>query len=66
MEAKDKIAKDLEDAASRHNSKIFCWHINNLRGVVNPDLSQLKIEIGPQLLIRKELKRDEQNILGIC
>ena len=43
MEAMDKIAKDLEDAARRHNSKILYWYVNKLRGVVNPDLSQLKI-----------------------
>ena len=31
MEAMDKIAKDLEDAATRHNSKISYWHVNELR-----------------------------------
>jgi len=25
VEAMDKIAEDLEDAARRHNSKIFYW-----------------------------------------
>ena len=32
VEAMDKIAKDLEDAARRHNSKILYWHVNKLRG----------------------------------
>ena len=35
-------------------------------GVVNPDLSQLKIGTGPQLVIREELKRDRQNFLRLC
>ena len=30
------------------------------------DLSQLKIRTGLQLVIRKELKRDGQNILRMC
>ena len=32
MEVMDQIAKDLEDAARWHNSKILFWHINKLRG----------------------------------
>ena len=32
MEAIDKIVKDLEDAARRHNSKILYLHVNKLRG----------------------------------
>ena len=32
MEAMDKIAEDLEDAARRHNSKILYRHVNKLRG----------------------------------
>jgi hypothetical protein len=35
-------------------------------GTVNLDLSQLKIGAGPQLVIRKELKRDGRNILRMC
>jgi len=31
VEAMDKIAEDLEDAAGRHNSKILYWHVNKLR-----------------------------------
>ena len=30
--------------------------------IVHLDLSQLKIETGPQLVIKKQLKRDGQNI----
>ena len=32
MEAMDKIAEDMEDAARRHNSKILYWHVTKLRG----------------------------------
>ena len=32
MEAIDKIAEDLEDAARRYNSKRFFWHVSKLRG----------------------------------
>ena len=32
METMDKIAKDLEDAARQHNSQIFSWQVNKLRG----------------------------------
>ena len=32
MEAMDKMAGDLEDAARRHNSRILYWHTNKLRG----------------------------------
>ena len=31
MEAMDKIAENLEDAARRHNSKLLYWHVNKLR-----------------------------------
>ena len=32
MEAVDKIAKYLFDAARRHNSKILCIHVNRFGG----------------------------------
>ena len=31
VEALHKIAKDLEDAARQHNSKILYWRVNKLR-----------------------------------
>ena len=31
VETVDKIAEDLEDAASRHNSELLTWHVNELR-----------------------------------
>ena len=40
VEAMDKIAKDLENAARRHNSKILYWQVNKL------DFSQLSIGTG--------------------
>ena len=33
---------------------------------MNADLSQIKIGMGPQLVVRKELKRDGWNILRMC
>ena len=65
METMDKIAEDLEDTARRYNSKI-CTGINKLRGSDQSGLVPLKIGTGPQLVIRKELKTDWQNIMRMC
>ena len=64
MEAMDKIAEDLEDAARRHNSEILYWHVNKLRG--SSKSRPVKDRTGPQLVIKKDLKRDGQNILRMC
>ena len=32
MKVMDKTAKDREDIAKRHNSKILYWNVNKLRG----------------------------------
>ena len=53
VEAMDKITEDLEDAARRHNNKILYWHVYEFKGS-----SQFKIGMRPQLVIKKELKRD--------
>ena len=42
MEAMDKIAEDLEDAARRHNSKILYWHVNKLKGSSRSGLVPVK------------------------
>jgi hypothetical protein len=42
VEAMDKIADDLEDAARRHNSKILYWHVNKLRGSSQSRLGPVK------------------------
>ena len=42
MEAMDKIAEELEDAARRHNSKILYWHVNKLRGSSQCGLGPVK------------------------
>jgi hypothetical protein len=65
VEAMDKIAEDLEDAARQHKSKILYLHVNKLRRSSQSDLSLLKIRTGPKLVMRKELKRDGQNIRRI-
>ena len=53
VETVDKITEDLEDAARRRNSKILCWHFNELRGssqtglapVNNRNLCETEIEL---------------------
>jgi hypothetical protein len=40
--AMDKISKDLEDAARRHNSKIMYWHVDKLRGSSQSGLVTVK------------------------
>ena len=50
METMDKNPEDLEDVAKRQNSKIFYRHVSKLRGIG----------------IKKELKRDGQNVLRMC
>ena len=62
VEVTDKTIEDLEDAARRHNSEICHWHVKKLRGNSHLNLSQLKIGTGAQLVARKDLKRDGQNI----
>ena len=42
VEARDKIADDLEDAARRHNSKILYWHDSDCDGaLVAPSITLL-------------------------
>ena len=43
--------------------KYYTGMLRNSQGVVNPDFRQLKIGTGPQLVIRKELKRDGKKFL---
>ena len=62
----DKISEDLEDAARRHISKILYWHVNQLRGNSQSRLIPVKDKNGPQLVIRKELKKDWKKILRMC
>ena len=42
MEAKDKIAEDLEDAVRRHNIKILYWYVNKLRENGQSELAPIK------------------------
>jgi hypothetical protein len=42
VEAMDKIAEDLEDAAKWHNSKIKYWHDSKLRGSSQSGLVPVK------------------------
>ena len=42
VEATDKIAENLEDAARWHNSKILYWHVNKLRESSQSELVPVK------------------------
>ena len=42
MEAMDKIAKDLEDGARLHYSKILYCHVNKLKGSSQSELFPVK------------------------
>ena len=66
VEAMDKTAEDLEDAARRRKSKIMYWHVNKLRGSSQSRFALLKIGMRQQLGIRRGLKRDGRNILRMC
>ena len=54
VEARDKIAEDLEDAARRHNNKIFYWHVNKLKGSSQSGLVPVKDRSKATITIRKE------------
>ena len=54
MDTMDKIAKDLKNEARQNNSDILYWYIDKLIGIINLDLSQLRMETGPQLVIGTE------------
>jgi hypothetical protein len=42
VEAMNKIAEGLEDAARRYNSKMLYWHVNKLRGSSQSGLVPVK------------------------
>ena len=56
MEAMDKIAEDLEDAARRHNNKILYWHVNKLRGGSQSGLTPVKSRNGATISDKKRVK----------
>ena len=56
MEAMDKIAEDLEDAARRHNSKILYWHVNKLRGSSRSRLVPVKDRNGATISDKERVK----------
>ena len=67
IEAMDKVAENLEDVVRQHVLTACTDMLINLEGLVNRDLeTQLKMGTGPQLVLRKELKRGGQNILRMC
>ena len=56
MEALDKIAEDLEDAARRHNSKILYWHVNKLKGSSQSWLVPVKDRKGATISGKEKVK----------
>ena len=56
MEALDKIAEDLEDAARRHNSKILYWHVNKLKGSSQSGLVLVKDRNGVTISDKEKVK----------
>ena len=56
MEAMDKIAEDLEDAARRHNSKILYWHVNKLKGSSQSGLVPVKDRNGATISNKEKVK----------
>ena len=56
VEALDKIAEDLEDAARRHKSKILLCHINKLRGSCQSRLVPVKDRDGATISDKERVK----------
>ena len=56
VEAMDKIAEDLEDAARRHNSKILYWHVNKLKGSSQYGLLPVKDRNGATISDKEKVK----------
>ena len=56
VEAMDKIAKDLEDPARWHNSKILHWHVNKLRGSSQSGLFPVKDRNGATISEKERIK----------
>ena len=52
----DKIAKNLEEAASWHNTKILYWRINNLRGSSQSGPVPVKDRKGGTISDKKRVK----------
>ena len=65
VEAMDKIPKDLEDAARRHNSKIFYWHVNKFRGSSQSRLVIVKYSNGAVISDKRRFKeRNRDRVTG--
>ena len=56
VEAMDKIAEDLEDAARRHNSKILYWHVTKLKGSSQSGLVPVKDRNGTTISDKEKVK----------
>ena len=56
VDAMDKIAEDLENAARRHNNKILYWHVNILKGSSQSGLVPVKDKKGATISYKERLK----------
>ena len=56
VEVMDKITKDLEDAARRHDSKTLNWHVNKLRGNSQSGLVPVKDRNGATISDKARVK----------
>ena len=52
----NKITEDLEDATRRHNSKIFYWHVNKLRGSSQSGLIPVEDRNGATISDKERVK----------
>ena len=56
VEATDKIAEDLEDAARRRNSKILYWYVNKLKENSQSGLVPIKSRNGATISDKERVK----------
>ena len=54
--AVDKIFTDLENATRWHNSKIFYWHVEKLRGSTQSGLVPVKDKSGVSIIGKGSVK----------
>jgi len=66
LEAMDKIAEDMEDAARRYNSKILSWHVNKLRISSQSTFVPVKDRIGVTISDKKRVKEKWAEHLRMC
>ena len=66
MDAMDKVAEDMEDAARRHNNKILYWYVNKLSGGSQSRLVLVKDRDGVTICDKERVKERSnfENVLN--